>query len=294
MTGPANYIGRFAPSPTGDLHFGSLITAVASFLQARSNSGKWLIRIEDIDPLREIPGSADRILQDLKFLGMVPDEPVLYQSTQIKPHRLALDSLLEKNNAYACNCSRKALADSRVYPGICRQKSADLGLPHSFRVKTSDKDIQFTDRLQGPTSENLSLDRGDFVVWRADALPAYQLAVVVDDAMQEITEVVRGADLLGSTCRQIHLQALLELPTPRYIHLPVATKGNVKLGKRYSSDPIIQEDPVQSLSDALDFLGHKPPAGMKLEGIWNWAIEHWSIDNIPSVEEIPIDDVSGR
>ncbi len=293
MTESASYIGRFAPSPTGDLHFGSLIAAVASFLQARCKGGKWLVRIEDIDPPREVDGSADRILLDLKRFGMEPDEPVLHQSSQIKKYRSARQSLIKSNLAFKCSCSRKSLPASGVYPGTCRRKVRDPSMPLCVRVKTTSKSINFNDGLQGQVQENLNKDCGDFVIWRSDKLPAYQLAVVLDDALQGISEVVRGADLLDSTCRQIYLQQLLNLPTPAYIHLPVATKGGLKLGKRFNSDPVSQLDPVKAISKALEFLGHRPPPGMRFERLWIWAIEHWNIERVPARKTISLDGVGG-
>jgi len=288
-----SYVGRFAPSPSGDLHFGSLIAAVASFLQARSQSGKWLIRIEDIDPPREIEGSANRILLDLKRFGMEADEPVLYQSSQLKQYLIARDSLFDSGYAFNCSCSRKSLPASGIYPGICRyQRPVESGAL-SVRLKTGTDIVSFSDRLLGEISEDLSRTCGDFVIWRTDKLPAYQLAVVVADAIQGVTEVVRGADLLDSSCRQIYLQRLLNFPTPAYVHLPVATVNGSKLGKRLSSDPIANQDPVLALSSALEFLGHRPPPDHDLGSLWEWAIEHWSIQNIPARRSIPVDDVSG-
>jgi glutamyl-Q tRNA(Asp) synthetase len=289
MSRSSKYIGRFAPSPTGELHFGSLIAAVSSFLQARSKGGKWLIRIEDIDPPREVKGSANRILHDLKNMGMESDEPVLYQSSQSMHYRAGTDALLTNNQAFRCICSRKLLHKEAVYPGTCRRKLHSPSQAACIRVRADDKPIRFVDGLQGTIEENIGKECGDFVIWRADNLPAYQLAVVVDDAFQGVTEVVRGADLLDSTCRQIFLQRLLGLPSPAYVHLPIASRNGKKLGKRLDSDPISLQKPVIAVSEALKFLNHPPPAGLELEALWEWALEHWDIKQVPREKEIPVD-----
>ncbi|MFT5140285.1 MAG: glutamyl-Q tRNA(Asp) synthetase [Rhodothermales bacterium] len=289
MIESSKYIGRFAPSPSGDLHFGSLIAAVSSFLQARSKGGKWLIRIEDIDPPREVKGSVERILLELKKMGMESDDPVHYQSKQIQRYRACKDALLKNNQAFRCNCSRNSIPKGAVYPGTCRHKAHDSSIPTSVRVRADNSIIRFIDALQGPVEQDIGKECGDFVIWRADKLPAYQLAVVIDDARQGVSEVVRGADLLDSTCRQIFLQRLLGLPTPAYVHLPYASKNGKKLSKRFNSDPISQRKPADAISAALEFLGHPAPSGLELKALWGWAIEHWNIERIPRQKEIPID-----
>ena len=286
MNGPkfaSQYVGRFAPSPTGDLHFGSLVTAVASYLQAKKSGGKWVLRVEDIDPPREVVGSAARIILDLSHFGLIADEPALFQSQRSGAYEQACERLLSTHQAYWCGCSRTDLPASGVYPGTCRNGLPPGKQPRSIRIKVSSTPIRFHDRLQGEQIDNLAASVGDFVIRRADGLFAYQLAVVMDDAFQNITEVVRGADLLDSTARQIHLQSCLGLPTPTYAHLPVALLSDCsKLSKSSHSDPVRCELPVVSLRLALAFLGHAAPV-QDLAGAWQWALENWSLDNVPQV-----------
>lgn len=283
------YVGRFAPSPTGDLHFGSLIAAVASFLQAKHQRGDWLIRIDDIDPPREVPGSTRRILEGLTHFGMHPDGPVLYQSQRTAAYQEVIKRLLDQGKAYRCGCTRQDLPSSGIYPGTCRN-----GLPkgkpaRTIRLRVNGSRIRFTDRIQGTIEEHLDLTVGDFVIQRADGLPAYQLAVVLDDAHQGITEIVRGADLLDSSARQIHLQRTLGLESPSYAHHPVATDHNGrKLGKRFASDPVHDMPAAAALSQALRFLGQSPPADMALDMLWSWAIKHWRLSEVPGLRQAPI------
>ena len=277
--------GRFAPSPTGDLHFGSLVSAVASFLQAKHVHGEWLIRMEDIDPPREVPGSATRILHDLSRLGLNSDRPVLYQSTRTSAYQSALNTLLSERKAFWCGCSRNELPPSGIYPGTCRNGLAPGKYPRAVRLRVEGSTIRFSDLIQGAIEENLEDSVGDFIIHRADGLPAYQLAVVVDDAFQGITEVVRGSDLLESTARQIHLQHGLGLPTPAYAHHPLALGDDgKKLGKRFGSDPVGRLPAAEVVSVALQFLGQNPPGGMELKKLWSWACEHWQAESIPRVE----------
>jgi len=283
---PAPVIGRFAPSPSGDLHFGSLIAAVGSYLAAKSVAGQWLLRIEDIDPPREVAGSAKRIISDLAWLGMHPDEPVLYQSKRLPAYHAALERLLASDHAYPCICTRKDLPASGIYPGTCRN-----GIPHGreprvIRLRMDGGNSTFSDRIQGHISESAE-NIGDFIIRRADGLIAYQLAVVVDDAFQQVSEVVRGADLLESTHRQIYLQKALGLAQPAYTHLPVAVGvDGKKLGKRLQTDPFRHEDPVRLLRSALGFLGQQPPAGLSLDGLWRWAIANWDWERIPRCQTL--------
>jgi len=283
------YVGRFAPSPTGELHFGSLLAAVGSFLQARSNNGKWLVRVEDIDPPREIPGSSRSIISDLVRLGMKPDEPVMFQSVRGKAYSAASRSLLKSGKAFYCTCSRSDLPKSGIYPGTCRNGAREDSERKSVRIRVDHDEIRFTDKVMGSVTQQLASEVGDFVINRSDGLPAYQLAVVVDDAFQDITEVVRGADLLDSTPRQIHLQQALQLPTPAYLHLPMATtRSGDKLGKRFKSDPINRAGPVTVIEKALQFLGHNPPPNLELEALWTWSIENWNTELIPRRAAIPV------
>lgn len=274
-------IGRFAPSPTGELHFGSLIAAVGSFLEARRQGGLWRVRIEDLDPPREVPGSARRILEDLARFGLLPDGPVLRQSTRSTAHEDALESLRNAGLLFPCACTRKMLPEG-PYPGTCRDGIPPGRRPRSLRVRVPDRLIDFEDDVQGPVCVNLADEVGDFVVRRADGLIAYQLAVVVDDAWQGITEVVRGADLLDSTPRQIYLQEALGLPRPRYLHLPLARDAQGrKLSKRDGSDPVARRSPLEALEEALAFLGHAPPKHDTLQARWDWAHRHWDPRRIP-------------
>ena len=276
--------GRFAPSPTGSLHFGSLISALASYLNARSRGGNWLIRIEDIDPPREVDGSAASILQDLNHLGLESDGTVLYQSSRLKHYQSVAADLVARGKAFWCGCSRKELPRGGVYPGTCRN-----GLPpgkeqRAIRLNVSGQVIRFTDAIQGKVEEDLQSSVGDFVIQRADGLPAYQLAVVLDDAFQGVTEVVRGMDLFSSTGRQIGLQQALQLTTPKYAHhaLALNAEGN-KLGKRFGSVPVAQLDTQRAVAEALRFLGQRPPPDMNLRDLIDWGIEHWQLSQIPAV-----------
>ncbi|HVF34780.1 MAG TPA: tRNA glutamyl-Q(34) synthetase GluQRS [Candidatus Saccharimonadia bacterium] len=252
------YRGRFAPSPTGDLHFGSLVTALGSWLRARSRGGAWIVRVEDLDPPREVPGAARRILDTLAAFGMQSDEPVVMQSTRTGHYDAAASRLVGLGAAFACRCSRSALAGA-LHHG-CVAAAGRAARAASLRVRGVDAEICFDDLLQGRRCQNLARDVGDFVVRRGDGWFAYQLAVVVDDAAQGITEVVRGADLLDSTARQIHLQRLLGLPTPRYAHLPLVLDATRrKLGKQLRSAPVDPADPMPALKRALAFLGQDDP-----------------------------------
>lgn len=280
-------IGRFAPSPTGDLHFGSLLAAVASYLQAKSCGGQWLVRIEDIDPPREVAGSAAGILRDLERFGMHPDREVLYQSTRTRAYESAINKLLDSGIAYWCGCSRSEMPASGIYPGTCRHGLPPGKTARSVRLRVSDEIIRFNDGIQGPVEENLAETVGDFVIRRADGLAAYQLTVVVDDAFQGITEVVRGADLLDSTARQVYLQRRLGFNTPLYAHHPVITdeKGR-KLGKRHGSDPIASLSPLQVLRRALLALAQPCPTLAGMDELWRWALRNWHLSRIPAVREL--------
>ncbi len=271
-------VGRFAPSPSGDLHFGSLVSAVGSYLEAKSAGGSWLIRIEDIDPPREVSGSARRIIADLETLGMKADGPILYQSTRLAAYQRALDMLLGKGLAYSCACTRKDLPASGIYPGTCRNGIEKGKQARSVRFLAADLPETFTDRLKGVVKGEVD----DFIIRRADGLFAYQLAVVVDDHLQGITHVVRGGDILDSTVRQIALQKALEFTTPQYMHLPVVLGADgKKLSKRDSAHPVMGQDPAHAVSHALRFLGQNPPDNLALDMLWAWAIKHWNPELIP-------------
>jgi glutamyl-Q tRNA(Asp) synthetase len=286
------YRGRFAPSPTGPLHFGSMVAAVGSFLEARHRGGEWLLRMEDLDPPREVPGAADDILHTLEAFGLHWDGEVVYQSRRHALYEEALEKLRARGALYACACSRREIADSSmsgvdglVYPGTCRGGIAPGRAPRAWRVKVDGQKIEFNDVIQGSMVRDLAADFGDFVVRRADGFFAYQLAVVVDDATQGITEIVRGADLIESTPRQIHLQRLLGLPTPDYLHLPVAlSRQGEKLSKQTFAAPADASRPVPMLCRVLRFLGQDVPpelAERDVENFWRWAIPNWDIDRLP-------------
>jgi len=284
--------GRFAPSPTGPLHFGSLVAAVGSYLSARSQGGEWLVRMEDLDPPREMKGAADDILRTLEAYGFEWDGEIIFQSRRRDAYEAALESLKHAGVLYACGCSRKEIADSSilgiegpVYPGTCRAGPPSGREARALRVHTDNARIEFTDRLQGRQRSQLDAEIGDFVVKRADGLYAYQLAVVVDDAEQGMTEVVRGADLLASTARQIHLQQLLAYATPAYAHLPaVLNVQGEKLSKQTRAAPLSRTEMVPTLWRTLEFLDQSPPGEWRTLSpaeFWTAATSRWSETNIP-------------
>ena len=282
------YTGRFAPSPSGLLHFGSLVAALASWLDARAAGGRWLVRIEDLDTPRSRPEVATAILRQLEALTLEWDGPVVYQSARLDLYRAALDALQRSGNAYWCGCTRKEIEDSsmrpgvrpanRVYPGTCRNGIRRGAAPRAIRIRTHEQPIRFTDRMQGDVEQVVESEVGDFVILRADGVFAYQLAVVVDDAEQGVTDVVRGADLLDSTPRQILLQQLLGVATPRYLHVPVAVGASgAKLSKQTGATPLPDARPAESLRDALAFLGLSgAPASNRPRDLLLWARNRWS------------------
>ncbi|GAB4195711.1 MAG: tRNA glutamyl-Q(34) synthetase GluQRS [Wenzhouxiangellaceae bacterium] len=279
----SDYIGRFAPSPTGDLHLGSLLVAVATQLQARRAGGQWLLRIEDIDPPRVVAGAASRIECSLRAHGLNWDGEVLHQSTRFDHYQQIIDQLLASGDAYWCGCTRAELPADGVYPGTCRDGLPAGKKPRAVRLRVSDRLVTFTDAIQGRQQQQLCREVGDFVIRRADGLPAYQLAVVVDDAEQGVTEVVRGADLLDSTPRQIDLQHRLGYPQPDYLHLPllIAPDGR-KLSKQNFSDPLDNGQPLLGLFWVMSLLGHPPAANIaNLEQFWRWAGTIWDPQRVP-------------
>lgn len=282
---PPSPIGRFAPTPSGLLHFGSLVAATASFADARANGGQWLVRMEDIDPPREAPGAKAAILETLTQYGFEWDGPVLYQSERHPAYQAVVERWLQQGLAYACTCSRKTLEPfGGIYPGFCR----DAG--HSpegaaIRLRVPELTYAFDDRLQGRFEQHLGREVGDFIIRRRDGLYAYQLAVVIDDGAQGVTDIVRGADLLDSTPRQLYVQELLGLPAPSYLHVPLLVQpdGN-KLGKRYRSAPLNPEEARSQLLRALRTLGQAPTADLALaqpKDILAWAAAHWDIATLP-------------
>ncbi len=288
----AVYRGRFAPSPTGLLHFGSLVAAVGSYLDAKSNHGEWLVRIDDLDPPRVVPGASKEILSTLDSLGMEWDGEVVYQSQRNDIYQEALASLNKLGLIYPCACTRKKIIDSGmmgmsgpIYPGTCRNNRSVHAKLSAWRIETKSDPIVFQDLLSGSICQRLNREVGDFVLQRADGVYAYQLAVVVDDAEQNITHVVRGADLQDSTPRQIYLQQLLGYPVLTYMHLPLVTNhAGEKLSKQTQATPIDLSNALAQLIAALGFLGQEPPVDLSnsdIPSFWQWAIENWRLEKIP-------------
>jgi glutamyl-Q tRNA(Asp) synthetase len=248
------------------------VAAVASYIDARANGGEWIVRMEDVDTPRCVPGADAGILKDLERFGFYWDEAVVYQSQRTEFYRAALERLKCAGLAYPCGCSRREVGEA-PYPGTCRERAPDLLKPHSWRARMEDRIVRFEDRLAGPQSQNVASEVGDFVVLRAEGLFAYQLAVVVDDADQEITDIVRGADLLDSTPRQIALQQMLGYPQPLYLHTPVATNAaGEKLSKQTGAPPLNERETGSDLRKALLFLGLDPPAEADAQELLRWAI----------------------
>jgi glutamyl-Q tRNA(Asp) synthetase len=292
------YRGRFAPSPTGPLHFGSLVAAAASYLEARSRGGEWLVRIEDLDPPRERPGAADAILAGLDRLGLHWNGAVLRQSTRHEAYQAALEQLARGGRLRNCSCSRAALAglpeNARRAPGEESFHPAECLVPPStregefaLRLRVPDRTVSFVDRVQGPQSANVARTAGDFVLRRRDGLYAYQLAVVVDDAAQGITDVVRGADLLSSTPRQELLRETLGLPAVSYMHIPLAVDaGGLKLSKSTGAAGLAESGLAAQAVAALEFLGQQPPAALargRVGDVWEWAVPNWHPERLAGV-----------
>jgi glutamyl-Q tRNA(Asp) synthetase len=288
------YRGRFAPSPTGALHFGSLIAAVTSFADARAHGGVWLVRIEDLDRPREVPGAAQEMLRTLRAFGLYWDEAPLFQSRRTDAYHAALERLTVRGLTYPCACSRRDIArDGRpgaagpIYAGTCRH-GLPLGRPpRSLRLRTPPGTVGFRDRIQGEQRQDVAGGFGDCILRRADGIHAYQLAVVVDDAWQGISHVVRGADLLDSTPCQCLLQQALGLPTPSYAHTPLAVDAaGHKLSKSQAATPVDPADPWPALRRAWAWLGQAPaPAESltSLAGFWEYAARAWRIERVPKV-----------
>lgn len=292
LSAPIVYRGRFAPSPTGPLHFGSLVAAVGSYLEARTKHGEWLVRIEDVDAPRCKIEHESAILRTLACYGFRIDGEIMRQRDRTAAYQAALNRLHYSGYIFGCACTRKEIGDSQlgsdgapIYPGTCRD-----GLPagkeaRAWRLKVGSQRIVFSDALQGEQAQELAREVGDFVLLRADGLFAYQLAVVLDDADQEITHVVRGADLLDSTPRQIWLQQCLGVPTPAYAHLPlVVNAAGEKLSKQTLAEPLDDNSPVPALWRALEFLGQQPPRELgdgDLAGLWQWAMRNWLLARVP-------------
>jgi glutamyl-Q tRNA(Asp) synthetase len=289
------YVGRFAPSPSGTLHFGSLVAAIGSYLDARAHDGQWLVRIEDLDPPREQPGAADRILADLAALGLESDGPVLRQGSRAEAYEAALQRLAAAGALRQCACTRAALAklpenqsrpagagDELFHPAECLPPTGTAVPGHALRLRVpAGTVVEFEDRSLGPQRVDVAASVGDFVLRRRDGLYAYQLAVVVDDAAQGVTDVVRGSDLLASTARQVLLQRALGLPLLRYMHLPLAVDGRgLKLSKSDGAPAARGREPARQLVTVLQFLGQSPPDALgraTLREAWDWARAHWRV-----------------
>lgn len=292
--------GRFAPSPTGPLHFGSLAAALGSCLEARARGGRWLVRIEDVDRPRCRPEHAAAILTTLEACGFEWDGPVLWQSARTERYRAVLAQLQAAGAVYPCACTRAELAGAPpgidgapVYPGTCRAALPPGKAARAWRLRLADT-VEFDDAVQGRQCQHLPTAVGDCVLLRADGLFAYQLAVVVDDADQGIDHVVRGADLIHSTPRQIYLQRLLGWTTPAYAHLPVAVDAaGAKLSKQTRAAPVDARDPLAALLAAARFLGQHPPAELRRAAsadFWHWAHAHWRLDRVPRTLAQPVPD----
>ncbi len=279
------YTGRFAPTPSGPLHFGSIVAALASYLDARHNDGRWLLRIEDIDTPRVRAGADRQIIDTLDTLGLAWDGDIVYQSDRLDHYEQALVTLADSHLLYRCYCPRKA-TKGKPYPGTCRTRTSHDSKPHALRVKTADRPIIFDDVIQGRQTGRLNELTGDFILRRSDGLVAYNLAVVIDDAGQHITRVVRGADLLDTTFNQICLQSILNLPTPVYAHhlLAVDDKGKKISKQDGATDVLAGVSPEEVLLRALHFLGQTPEtklARADKREILAWAVTHWNIDAVP-------------
>ena len=273
------YCGRFAPSPTGDLHLGSLYTAAASYLDARANHGRWLVRIDDLDTPRVVLGSADRILRTLEGFGFQWDGEVVYQSSRAPSYEAALDTLQRRGLTFQCSCSRAQLADEERYPGNCRERPLLANGPTATRLRVEPGHVQFTDRIQGTFRQDVAAAVGDMVLRRRDHLFTYVLAVVVDDAREKVSRIVRGADLLDNTPRQIYLQRMLGLHTPEYAHVPVLMEPDgKKLAKSARSVHLEVDSAISQLHQVFELLNLSPPPELNAATIpeaWHWAIRQW-------------------
>ena len=286
----SHYTGRFAPSPTGHLHFGSVYTALASFLEARTHQGLWRLRFDDLDTPRNVLGAANHIQQTLETLGLHWDGEVDYQNWHLDDYHAVLMDFMANEQIYRCQCSRKDL--TAIYAQTCRNQHIPANDPHSLRLKTDNREIIFDDYLHGQISQNLATQHGDFILKRKDNVIAYQFAVVLDDIRQEVNHVVRGIDLLDATPKQIYLQQLLNLPTPHYLHIPILVdaKGH-KLSKSTLATAVDLTTPNRVLFQLLRWLKQNPPLELeneKVDNILKWAIEHWDVARLKSIEQILI------
>ena len=278
------YIGRFAPSPTGLLHFGSLVAALASYLDARHHQGLWLLRIDDVDQLRIVKDSASNILKALAIFGFKHDGIIRWQNQHLDDYQAALKTLNDKNLLYPCVCSRRDILKRSafgIYTGICRNKTIDLNDSHAIRLKVQGK-ISFKDQIQGLYQQHLTDQLGDFIVKRKDGLIAYQLATVVDDSQQKITHIIRGTDLLESTPRQIYLQQQLKYSAIQYTHIPLVMSSNGhKLSKQNKDAPVCLDHPLKTLKKALQFLNQPlPENSQNIDQLLQQAAINWQIEKV--------------
>ncbi|MBT3197375.1 MAG: tRNA glutamyl-Q(34) synthetase GluQRS [Gammaproteobacteria bacterium] len=289
------YRGRFAPTPSGDLHFGSLITAVGSYLEAKHHHGEWLVRIEDLDIPRTTTGAADAILHTLEKHHLFWDQAVLYQEHRGHHYQQAMALLGKTSRLFGCHCSRRSLRQTPCYPGHCRAEQLSLD-HHAVRLRIAPQTLALNDLWQGRQQWALEQEVGDFVIRRADGLCSYQLAVVVDDHLQGVTHVVRGSDLLDSTPKQLYLQQQLHYPSPHYGHLPIALGSDGrKLSKQNFASPLDNSTVTDNLFQALLFLGQKTPVALRRsspETLWQWALEEWQSQRVPHQMAIPVESIS--
>lgn len=293
----AAYRGRFAPTPSGPLHFGSIVAAVGSYLEARTRGGEWHLRIDDLDPPRVVPGAADAILHCLEQLGFEWDGPVLYQSRRTPAYHAALHRLRQRGLVYACACSRKEIAaqasmgvEGPVYPGTCRDGMPAGREARALRLRTAGARVQFDDGVLGAQARDLEHEAGDFVLYRADGVFSFHLASAVDDGELGMTDIVRGADLLESSARQIHVLRLLGLPVPRYAHLPIAVDASGdKLSKQTRAQAVDAREPGCVLVPVLRFLGQRPPEELsraRAREVWIWASANWRLERVPRAKSL--------
>lgn len=292
MSTENRYIGRFAPSPSGPLHFGSLIAALGSYLQARSQQGAWLVRMEDLDPPREMPGAADDILRTLEAYALQWDGSIMYQSRRHDAYQAQINAWLHEREAYYCQCTRKQIKMAGgYYPGTCRELHQQAA-NSAVRLKVTTPVTHFYDKLHGRIEIPEALAQEDFIIHRRDGLFAYNLAVVLDDIEQGVTEIVRGADLIEPTGRQINLYRLLQHPEVSYLHLPLAvTENGNKLSKQNHAPAIDKANPKPALLQAMTFLGMNPPADLmacSLDDILKWGALHWRVDRLPKTTAITL------
>lgn len=283
-------IGRFAPSPTGPLHLGSLYTALASFLHARSQQGKWLLRIDDLDTQRNVKGATNAIFTTLDAFGLHWDDSVVYQSQCLAGYQDVLNELAKNQLIYPCRCSRKMLASTTIYNGLCRNQSILLDSPTALRIKTDSRLITFEDDLQGVMGHNLAKQHGDFILKRRDGIIAYQFTVVIDDDKQHINQIVRGVDLLTETPKQIYLQQVLGLPRPDYLHVPIIVdQHGYKLSKQTQATAVNLTRPQSIIFELLGLLKQNPPNELQYASVTellDWAIEHWNIDYLKNLKQV--------